>query len=166
MDRGWRSGPHRFQRWSSTWSPFQTIVVRNPPDDDSLFIYKWSQKIRLRNYPSPSFTVGLWFDSIAPSAPSPSTADERVFLRGLFVDDARPPRMGCHHLSSLSRRHSRNQHLPPFASEGECCVRLPSVPITHHINMNDLHPSSKNKFIFNVQGTFAVSKGQPIGFSI
>ena len=33
--------------------------------------------------------VGLWLDSIAPAAPSPSTADERVFLRGLFIDDAR-----------------------------------------------------------------------------
>ena len=45
-----------------------------------------------------------------------------------------------------------------FASDGGRSIQPPSAPVTFLINMNDLHPSSKNKLTLNISGTIVVRK--------
>ncbi|KLO19143.1 hypothetical protein SCHPADRAFT_992919 [Schizopora paradoxa] len=62
-------------------------------------------------------------------------------------------------VASLTPFGSRSSSLAnAFPSETEHERKQPTTPITLHINMNELPPSPKNKFTFNVSGTVTITR--------
>ncbi|THH06712.1 hypothetical protein EW145_g3900 [Phellinidium pouzarii] len=106
---------------------------------------------------------GLLTGETLPNGRVPSTSSASLLRAPLpnrqasaeysFEDSMTPTTSGLPSITTSLTRSSFG-----LGEMSEQSVRPPSTPITIHLNMSDLVPSAKNKFIFNISGTVVLTR--------